>query len=57
MSSNRQTWETFEAMRQAAEEGDPQAQCYLGVCFQNGQGVTQDYQEAVKWFRQRGRAK
>ena len=38
-------------MRQAAEEGDPQAQCYMGVCYQNGQGVAQDYQEAVKWFR------
>ena len=38
-------------MRTAAEEGDAQAQCYLGVCFQNGQGVPQDYHEAVKWFR------
>jgi len=44
MSSNRQTWETFETMRQAAQDGDPQAQCYLGVCFQTGQGVAQDYQ-------------
>ena len=51
MSNNRRTWDTFEAMRQAAEEGDPQAQCYLGVCFQNGQGVAQDFQEAVKWYR------
>src|SRR5208283_1972711 len=47
----RRTWETFEAMRQAAEKGDPQAQCYLGVCFQNGQSVPQDYHEAAKWFR------
>ena len=51
MSGHRQTWDTFEAMKLAAEEGDPQAQCYLGVCFQNGQGVPQDYHEAVKWFR------
>src|SRR5260221_8219645 len=49
--SNRRTWETLEAMRAAAEEGDAQAQCYLGVCYQNGQGVTQDYHEAGKWFR------
>ena len=21
------------------------------MCYQNGQGVAQDYQEAVKWFR------
>ena len=47
MSGNRRTWQTFEEMRAAAEEGDVQAQCYLGVCFQNGQGVAQDYQEAV----------
>jgi len=33
MSGHRRTWETFEAMKLAAEEGDPQAQCYLGVCF------------------------
>ena len=51
MQKNRRTWQTYEEMRKAAEEGDPQAQCYLGVCFQNGQGVQQDYHEAVKWFR------
>ena len=42
MSTVRKTWDTFEAMRAAAEAGDAQAQCYLGVCFQNGQGVGQD---------------
>ncbi len=48
--SSRRSWDTFEEMRQAAIEGDAQAQCYLGVSFQNGQGVAQDYNEAVKWF-------
>jgi TPR repeat protein len=48
MISSRRSWDTVEEMRQAAEEGDPQAQCYLGVCYQNGQGVVQDYSEAVK---------
>lgn len=38
-------------MLTAAKEGDPQAQSYLGVCYQTGQGVAQDYAEAVKWFR------
>jgi len=38
-------------MRQAALDGDLQAQCYLGVCYQNGQNVPQDHQEAVKWLR------
>ena len=48
---HRVTWQTFEEMRKAAEEGDPVAQRYLGVCYQNGQGVPQDYHEAIKWFR------
>ena len=51
MPGNRRSWDNFEAMRQAAEEGDLQAQCYLGVCFQNGQGVAQDYQQAAAWYR------
>src|ERR1035437_8787364 len=51
MRSSRRTWQSFEEMRKAAEEGDEQAQCYLGVCYQTGQGVPQDYDEAVKWIR------
>ena len=51
MPTIRKSWDTFEAMHAAAKEGDPQAQCYLGVCYQNGQGIEQNYQEAVRWFR------
>jgi TPR repeat protein len=51
MPAIRKSWDTFEAMQTAAKEGDPQAQCYLGVCYQNGQGLEQNYQEAVQWFR------
>ena len=51
MQTNRRTWQTFEEMRAAAESGDPAAQSYLAICYQTGQGVAQDYQEAVKWFR------
>ena len=47
MSTTRKSWDTFEAMRTAAQEGDAQAQCYLGVCVQTGQGVAQDNHEAV----------
>ena len=49
--SNRRTWQNFEEMRKAADEGDAVAQCYVGICFQNGQNVPQDNQEAVRWFR------
>jgi TPR repeat protein len=33
-----------------AEAGDPVAQCNLGVCYENGQGVSKDEKEAVKWY-------
>jgi TPR repeat protein len=33
-----------------AVAGDARAQCNLGVCYAKGEGVTQDYKEAVKWL-------
>jgi TPR repeat protein len=33
-----------------AEAGDAKAQCDLGVFYYKGDGVTQDYKEAVKWL-------
>ena len=41
----------IENLRLAAEQGDAGAQHDLGVMYANGQGVPQDYQEAVKWSR------
>ncbi|WP_048942598.1 tetratricopeptide repeat protein, partial [Haemophilus influenzae] len=44
----------FEAVkwyRKAAEQGDANAQAYLGLAYTEGRGVRQDYTEAVKWFR------
>ena len=35
----------------AAEQGDANAQYNLGVYYYNGEGVDQNYAEAVKWFR------
>jgi len=34
-----------------AEQGNAYAQDNLGVMYEYGQGVPQDYAEAVKWFR------
>ena len=31
--------------------GDAYAQCFLGLCYDNGQGVVQDYTQAVYWYR------
>jgi uncharacterized protein len=33
-------------------KGDAKAQYNLGLMYYNGQGVVQDYKEAVKWYRQ-----
>ena len=53
-------WEAYEkgdyatALREysvLAEQGDANAQFRLGVMYVRGEGVTQDYKEAVKWAR------
>ena len=33
-----------------AEQGNASAQTNLGVMYDNGQGVAQDYKTAVKWY-------
>ena len=39
------------SVREAAEQGDADAQFKLGVAYYKGQGVTQDYAEAARWYR------
>jgi TPR repeat protein len=34
-----------------AEQGDAEAQNNLGLSYVSGQGMAQDYQQAVAWFR------
>ncbi len=34
-----------------AEQGNASAQFFVGAMYENGHGVTQDYTEAVKWYR------
>ena len=33
-----------------AEQGDARSQVRLGLLYENGKGVAQDYKEAVKWY-------
>jgi len=40
----------LDRMRNLAEQGDPAAQFALGAHYVTGEGVTQDYNEAVHWF-------
>ena len=42
----------FRQTLQLAEQGYAYAQFNLGVMYEKGQGVRQDYAEAVKWYRQ-----
>ena len=37
--------------RVRAEQGNSSAQLNLGLMYDEGQGVLQDYKEAVKWYR------
>ena len=37
--------------RKAAEQGLAEAQNNLGLCYDNGEGVTQNDKEAAKWYR------
>jgi uncharacterized protein len=39
------------SLRQAAEQGDAEAQFYLGVRYSRGRGVPSDRPEAVRWYR------
>src|ERR1043165_9947716 len=41
----------FNAIKTKAEKGDAKAQTELGQIYEVGQGVKQDYAEAVKWYR------
>ena len=37
--------------RKAAEQGNAPAQTILGMMYEDGRGITQDYTEAARWYR------
>lgn len=41
----------MESLHRLAEEGDANAQFMLGALYFTGEGVPQDYEEALKWYR------
>jgi uncharacterized protein len=43
-----------ERLRRAAEQGPAESQMWLGYAYQVGEGVQQDYAEALKWYRLAG---
>ena len=42
---------TVEWSRKAAEQGNANAQCSLGMCYGRGEGVRKDTEKAVEWWR------
>lgn len=47
----RNPYLAVEWFRAAAEQGDAEAQYYIGLCYKNGEGVTAVPEEARWWFR------
>ncbi|MGA2171757.1 MAG: tetratricopeptide repeat protein [Sedimentisphaerales bacterium] len=43
--------ENFNDVLKLAEQGNTIAQAKVGGMYASGQGVTQNYEEAIKWFR------
>ena len=41
----------FKLLKPLAEAGDEAAQNNLGILYRDGKGVSQDYSEAIRWFR------
>jgi hypothetical protein len=41
----------FDSKLKAAEQGDAEAQWRLGLMYEFGEGVAQDYAEARRWYR------
>ena len=43
--------QALKIFRQLATKGNAEAQYNLGTIYHEGNAVTQDYKEAVKWYR------
>ena len=43
--------QALQILEPLAEQGDAVAQHYLGTMYRTGQGVVQDYTEAVRWYQ------
>jgi uncharacterized protein len=48
---NKEYEKAYNLVLPLAQQGNPIAQFNLGALYSNGQGVTQDFKEAIKWFQ------
>ena len=51
LSTSLQAQPTLDELRALAEQGDPVAQVNLAALYGSGEGVPQDWGEAVRWLR------
>lgn len=49
--SNDVSSSTYIDNIEQAKNGDPVAQVRIGVCYQTGEGVKQDYRKALEWYK------
>ena len=42
--------QTFEALKNLAEQGDTETMYQIGNCYQNGEGVEPDIEKAIEWW-------
>ena len=47
---NKEYEKAVKVFSKLAEKGHAEAQFYLGLCYYNGEGVSQSYSDAVKWY-------
>ena len=50
-SANLKDAAALAQLQTAAQSGDANAQLWLGVMYNFGQGVPQDYAQALSWYR------
>ncbi len=43
--------ESLPELKARADNGEAEAQFMLGIKYEKGEGVRQDYAEAVKWYQ------
>ncbi len=50
-TTNHSSSEDVNQLMRQAEQGFAEAQYALGECYEEGEGVEQDLEEAAKWYR------
>lgn len=51
---NHDYQKALQLLKPLAEKGDPKAQYALGNMYRDGEGVTQNRDEALKWYNRAG---